>query len=148
MALLPLLRELRNLEESLTIEDPTPVEEVRAYVIVPAQRETPGRSQCIFENHPIPTGDEGRLGAQAEFDESVRVRCHVYDADFDRACEIAVAFYDAFKRAINDERPYTRRLNNTFENIILRGDVGQTLQAFDGRPGWELTLDFTTFEVS
>ena len=145
MALLPLLRKLKELEEGVSITDPITAG-CSAYLITPDRNEVLAQATAVFENFPEPTGSEGRIGSFREDIETVRVRFTAYDADFDRGCEIAIAFYDAFKDAIDDEREAPKRLGGTFDHVTLRV-AENPLQSFEGRPGWEMLLDFQIFQV-
>lgn len=140
--LLPLMRKLKAMEAAIAITDPVSLT-AEAFLIVPDRNAPLAKRQAAFENFPEVAGSL-RMGDFREDAEVVRVRFTSYDADFDRGCEIAVAFYDAFKTAIDEERPAGERLDGTFDHLTIRSD-GAVLQSFDGRPGWELSLEFQVF---
>lgn len=146
MALLTILRELKSMEEGLSIADPVTIGSPLAYLTVPDKNAPLARAQAVFEHFPEAGSDEDRMGDFREDVETVRVRFTAYDADFDRGVEIAVAFWDAFHDAIDGQRGYQERLNGAFDHVMVRGGEGGVFQSFDGRPGWEVTLDFRVFK--
>lgn len=140
MTLLPVLRQLKALEEGITITDPIPLRTTRAYLTVPDRSAPLSTMRAVFENLPIVGGDQDRIGEFREDAESIRIRFTAHDANYDRACEVAMAFYDATRRALDAERPAARRLGGTVDHLMIRPGG---IQDFGGRPGFEIGLDYT-----
>lgn len=137
--------ELKALQEGLSIEHPVRVTRPWAFESVAGNIRLAQRP-AVFENTPFAPREEGQMGATREYTEIVRVRFTAYDADFPTAIEIADAFKSAFMTAIAGQRRAGARLNGTFENVVVTG-TETPFEAVDGRPGWEVDLEFTKFET-
>lgn len=136
--------ELVTLEESLSISSPTSIRKPLVFLSVPDLNESLVKQQAVFENTPFAPREVGQMGDRQELIETIRVRFSAYDADFDRAIEIADAFKAVFINALAWQRPSGRRLNDTFAWVDMR-DSDEPFESFNGRPGWELLCDFTYF---
>lgn len=148
MSLLRLLHELKALEEELSITDPTDIEGAVAFLVTGDNSQALGRAQAVFENFPEVNGDEGRIGSFLETLETIRIRFTAFDGKLSRAEEIAVAYYDALKSALDAQRPFALRLNGSFDNLTIRAGNGGPFGVFDDRIGFELLCDFQIFKTA
>jgi len=138
--------ELKAFEEGLSITSPFPLT-AQAFLSAPDRDIALGNRRAVFENFPHAAREVGQLGEFQEHFETVRVRFTAYDADFDKAIEIADAFKAVFLNAMAYQRVAGRRLNSTFDYVIMRDEPNQVFESFDGRPGWEMFLDFEVFRT-
>jgi len=138
--------ELKTLEAGLSISSPVTIASAEAFESTPDRNLALAKRKAVFENIPHAPREVGQMGASREILQTVTVRFSAYDADFDRAIEIADSFKSAFTSAIAAQRRAGERLNGTFEMVTF-GDSETPFEAFDGRPGWQVTLDFTIFET-
>ena len=145
MSVLTVLRALRTLEESVAISDPIAIPRPVVYLVEPRVTAKAAQQQAIITNVPIES-EEARMGNYREDTHTVRVRGTFYDANWDRACEIAVAYFDATWAALDSQRPSDQRLSGTVDYLTLHAER-DLLQSFDGRPGWEIFVTFTLFET-
>lgn len=138
--------ELMALEETLSITTPTRINRPTAFLSTPDKNEKVGTQQAVFENIPYAPREVGQMGERIELIETVLVRFSAYDADYDRAIEIADAFKSVFMNAIAYQRAEAHgRLNGSFDYVIMRDSDEALSEYAEGRAGWELALDFTVF---
>lgn len=136
--------ELKTMQESLAITSPLPIARAEAFLSLPDRNTTLAQRRAVFENIPYSQREIGQMGTTREHIETIRVRFTAYDADFDRAIEIADAYKAVFCNALAYQRKATRRLNGTFDYVVMR-DLDEPFEVFEGRPGWEMFLDFQIF---
>ena len=148
MAVLPVLYALRDIEEKIEIDEPVRIRKPRAFLIVPDRTVTLAHVPAAFENRIAPNVEEFRMGDTREDHATIRVRFTAHDANYDKACEIAVAMFDETWAVFDAQREVGTRLNETVSYVVLRGTEGEIPSDFNGRPGWEIFLDCTLFSES
>lgn len=87
----------------------------RAYVVTPPKG-TLNDLPC-FLNRPETANDEGGIGGRNQMLWTVTTECVVYDADWDRAALIAMAFYDATYARFLAEKPASMRFGGTVSHF-------------------------------
>lgn len=118
MSLLPFLRELAEVEKSIEVHDSKLGRKkiIRAYVVVPDRGQL-NDLPCIF-NWPERAEDRGGLGSVNENLWTISIECCVYDANWEQASQWAIAFYDATRRRLMQEKPADKRFNGTVSNVV------------------------------
>lgn len=147
MSTLKLLREIVKVEEAIRIDDPVEMGVKRVEMTTHSHAVAVDTVASYFENR-IASDNAPRLGDTREDDLTVRVMFTCYDARYDTACEMAVAFYDATKDAFDKQRIADQSFNQTAHllNIRTEQEVPTEFEGMPGRPGFELLLDFVLFK--
>lgn len=147
MALLPVLRALQKFEQGISITDPFEIKNPAAYLV--GAPSAIGKARAVFENRIANGALEARMGRMREDTVTIMVRFMAFDANFNDACEIAVAFFDATWLAFDEQRQEGQRFDRTVDYFVMRTEQEVPINfgpAKGGHPGWEIFLDCTLFD--